>query len=125
MIHEIDVDEILAELQALAEETTGAATVAVLACMDVVERHGRIAAETEIGVRLQVDPAPSIMVQHPVEVRVLQYGDPEPDRDTRWVDAQGDEWSCGDNGNWETPETTCLPWDNLHRTWFPMIEVTP
>jgi len=71
VIHEVDVDAILTGLQALAEDTTGAATVAILACMDVVERHGRIAAETEIAVRLQVQPVPSLIVQH-------RTGQPEP-----------------------------------------------
>lgn len=67
MIRAVDTDEILTELQALAEETTGAATVAILACMDVVDRHAKIVDEHEIKARLQVEPVPSLIVQHPLD----------------------------------------------------------
>ena len=64
MIRSVDTDEILTELQALAQDSTGPATVAILACMDVVERHAKIVDEHEIAARLQVEPVPSLIVQH-------------------------------------------------------------
>lgn len=84
MIHEVDVDAILTELQALAEKTTGAAAVAVLARMDVVDRHAKIVDEHEIAERLAAergDPPPLLVQQrvtmtgYPVELTI-----DEPDR---------------------------------------------
>lgn len=65
MIRAVDTDVILAELSALAGEPGCAhATLAVLACMDVVDRHAKIVDEHEIAARLQVEPVPSLIVQH-------------------------------------------------------------
>lgn len=73
MIRRLDVDAVLTELGDLAREADPVATVAVLACMDVVERHGRIADEA-------VEP---LLQQHPVERPRAQPGPTPGDRGGR------------------------------------------
>lgn len=67
MIRAIDTDEVLTELQALAEDSTGAVTVAILACMDVVDRHARVVDEAEIAEHIGEQPVepeqPPLQVQ--------------------------------------------------------------
>lgn len=61
--------------------------------------------------------------------RVLQYGDPEPDRDTEWIDADGDVTRY-QAGMWRSfrghgPQTgSSLKWEEIGRMFFPMTEVT-
>lgn len=66
--------------------------------------------------------------------RVLEYGDPEPDRGTRWRDAPGDVWyyagaSCAQESGWHWAgrdgfRGDARPWRHIPRSYFPMTEVT-
>jgi hypothetical protein len=60
-----------------------------------------------------------------VRPRVFNAGDPEP-ADVRQVhDRDGDVWSRGDRGIWNTPGTKGFPWEHVARRWSPLTEVLP
>lgn len=60
--------------------------------------------------------------------RVLNYGDPEPDHSTKWLDSVGDIIAHnGEGWTWKHRAVPCdnvpFPWP-LPRGWYPLTEVT-
>lgn len=58
------------------------------------------------------------------EPRIIQYGDPEPDRKTRWESERGITWEWAGRGWRMSTSSSVSPWGSLHPAWFPMKDVT-
>jgi hypothetical protein len=55
---------------------------------------------------------------------VIHGGDPEPDRDTEWRDAQGDVWYWDEEESRWTCDARDGEWFQLRHIYFPMVRAS-
>lgn len=58
-----------------------------------------------------------------VETDTIEYEEPEPPRDTKWIDTEGDTWTYGEWGWFFSSPDYGTKWSDLEPVLFPMERV--